>query len=158
MIKPTRAATERPNDTRLPYEGPVIDIRRTLFSVAVVVAIVIISGVVSREIYSGLLRAAIERSSTPLYGEGLVLPPEPRLEGIDMMSATVATNSSSTDEDRLQKFGWIDRERTIIHIPIQKAMELAVEQGWLRSTSSPPDDRPQHSDIPKPAEESSSAR
>ena len=43
--------------------------------------------IVSREVYSGLLRPSSERSPTPLYGEGLVLPAEPRLEGIEMMSA-----------------------------------------------------------------------
>jgi hypothetical protein len=156
MKKPTRAAMERSDQTRLHYEGPGIDTRRTLFSAAVVVATVVISCVVSREIYSGMVRPSIDRSSTPLYGEGLVLPAEPRLEGIEMMSAAGAATSAA-DEDRLQQFGWIDREKKIVHIPIQKAMELAVEQGWLRSAAPPPDDRPKHTDNAKPAEESPSA-
>ena len=157
MRKPTRSAADRSDDTRLHYEGPAIDTRRTLFSAAVVVATVVVSCVVSREIYSGMVRPSIDRSSTPLYGEGLVLPAEPRLEGIEMMSAT-GTATSAAGEDRLQKYGWIDREKKTIHIPIQKAMELAIEQGWLRSTTPPVNDQPKHTDNSTPANESHSAR
>ena len=108
------------------------------FGQPAVIATVVLSCMASRAIYSRLLLPPADRSSTPLYGEGLTLPAEPRLEGIEMMSVSGAA-ASAANEDRLQKYGWVDREKKIVHIPIQRAMELAIERGWLRTAHpSPP--------------------
>ncbi len=157
MKSATHATAGRSDTGAVHYEKPTIDTKRTLLSAAVVVATIVMSGVVARETYLGLRRPPIERSSTPLYGEGLVLPAEPRLEGIEMMSATSTANLNA-EENRLQNYGWIDREKRIVHIPIQAAMELAIEQGWLRSAVPTPDNRPKQPDNLTPVNESPSPR
>jgi hypothetical protein len=152
MTRPTRAAGIPSGIANLHHEGPTIDIARTLFSAAVVVATVLLSCVASRAIYTVLLRHTSDRSRTPLHGEGLILPVEPRLEGIEMMSAVGAASSAAND-DRLQTYGWIDREKKIVRIPIQRAMELAVERGWLRSMLPTRDNGPKRTDNSKTSAE-----
>jgi hypothetical protein len=76
-----------------------------------------------------MLRPPGDRSPTPINGKGLVLPNAPLLEGIEKMSAA----TSAPIDDHLQKYGWVDREKKIVHIPIQRAMDLAVERDWLPS-------------------------
>jgi hypothetical protein len=59
-----------------------------------------------------------------------------------MMSADRATGQA-TEEERLQKYGWVDRDKKIVRIPIEQAMKLAIEQGWLRSAAPASGDRSQ---------------
>lgn len=137
MSKPPRAATG-PEVASLHYEQPAVPIGRVLFWVATVVVTVVLSVIISRAIYVGLVRPARDRSATPLYGQGLVLPAEPRLEGIEMMSADRARNTPP-DEAKLHTYGWVDRDKKIVRIPIEQAMKLAVEQGWLHSSTAADD-------------------
>src|SRR5258705_12821172 len=88
----------------------------------------VLTCVASGAIYKSILRLPNKRSPTPINGEGLILPAEPRLEGIEKMSAATSTPI----DDHLQKYGWVDREKKIVHIPIQLAMDLAIESDWLR--------------------------
>jgi hypothetical protein len=83
-----------------------------------------------------------------LYGEGLTLPAEPRLEGIEMMSAST-TATSSTNDDRLQSYGWTNREKRTIHVPIQRAMDLAVERDWLHGAATTQNESPRRIDTSK---------
>ena len=157
MRRPTRAVPAPPGVTNLHHEGPTIDTFRTLLWAAAVVATVVLSCAASREIYSRLVRPANDRSSTPLHGEGLILPAEPRLEGIEMMSLSDAA-ASADNEDRLQTYGWVDREKKTVHIPIQRAMELAIERGWLRTAAPAPADGSRPSDKQKISDGKQSAR
>lgn len=54
------------------------------------------------------------------YPRGPDPQPEPRqqLEHLRQTSAA-----------RLESYGWVDRERGIVHIPIERAMELAARRG-----------------------------
>lgn len=157
MSRPTRAVPAASGVSNVHHEGPAIDTFRTLLWAAVVVATVVLSCAASRAIYSRLMRPASDRSSTPLHGEGLILPAEPRLEGIEMMSLNDAA-ASAADEDRLQTYGWVDREKKTVHIPIQRAMELAIERGWLRTATPTTEDSSKRTDKPKTSSENHSAR
>jgi hypothetical protein len=53
------------------------------------------------------------------------LPPEPRLEGIE--TAPVQRTEQEA-EARLHRYGWVDREKGIVHMPIQEAMQLLLER------------------------------
>ncbi len=106
----------------------------TVFSVAVVAALVIGCCVVGRWIFGELLEPADKRSNTSLTGEGLVLPPKPRLEGIEMISAANEENNAriveqQTELEQLQTYGWVNKEQRIVRIPIQRAMQLMIENG-----------------------------
>jgi hypothetical protein len=37
--------------------------------------------------------------------------------------------------DLLERYGWMNREAGIVHIPIEEAMRLTVERGVLQSTA-----------------------
>lgn len=151
-------AVDAPSDLKDGHhEGPAIDTARTLFWAGVVIATVVLSCLASRAVYSALFLGPSDRSPTPLYGEGLTLPAEPRLEGIEMMSAASAGTSPAND-DRSQKYGWIDRDKKTVHIPIQRAMDLAIERGWLRNTSPIQDQTSKHIDSSKTSAENKSAR
>jgi hypothetical protein len=52
--------------------------------------------------------------------------PEPRLQ-VDNASDFIALRSAN--DARLATFGWVDRERKIVHLPIEQAMSLTVERG-----------------------------
>ena len=157
MNSPTRAAPVSPGVSDAHHEGPAIDTVRTLLWAASVVVTVVLSCAASRAIYSGLVRPASERSSTPLYGQSLILPAEPRLEGIEMMSMNDAATSAAI-EDRLQTYGWVDREKKTVRIPIQRAMELAIERGWFRTATPVPADGSIPSEKQKASEGKQSVR
>lgn len=118
------------------HESPEPDLPITLISTASIIVTVILACIASWVVYGAVVRPASERDLTPLYGEGLVLPVEPRLEGIEMMSA--AENGAARADaaaSQLQTFGWVDREKRVVRIPIREAMELAIERSWLPSTA-----------------------
>jgi hypothetical protein len=73
-----------------------------------------------------------------MYGEGLVLPPSPRLEGIDMLSG-IENKESAAAVSQLHSYGWTDRDKRLVHVPIDRAMQLAIELNWLPSSTPEPD-------------------
>ncbi|HEY2828203.1 MAG TPA: hypothetical protein VGJ04_11445 [Pirellulales bacterium] len=114
----------------------------TVFSAAVVGAIVIGSCIVSRWIFGLLTEPADLRSNTSVTGVGLTLPPEPRLEGIEMMSAAQQSNATQlsvlqTEQEQLQTYGWVNKDQRTVRIPIRRAMKIVVEQGLPASVGSP---------------------
>jgi hypothetical protein len=120
------------------HESPEVDVARTILSTAAVAATVVITCIVSRWVFFGLVKPLGERSATPLYGDGLVLPPAPRLEGIEMMSDLPLNNEQVAAVRQLQTYGWADRDKRLVRIPIERAMQLAIERDWLPSVVGPP--------------------
>lgn len=43
----------------------------------------------------------------------------------------IAAERSAQKRERLESYGWVDSEKTQVHIPIERAMKLAVERGKL---------------------------
>lgn len=67
---------------------------------------------------------------TPMYPlaitEGTKLPPEPRLQ----TNPREDLRELRDGEDAiLHSYGWVDRNAGVVHIPIDQAMKLTVEQG-----------------------------
>lgn len=53
--------------------------------------------------------------------------PAPRLEGIERESGTSRIAAArQLAEEKMKRYGWIDRQKGIVHVPIDKAMEQAV--------------------------------
>jgi hypothetical protein len=154
MKSPNRAAGVPSGIANIGHECPTIDTPRTIVSAGLVIAMIVLSCVASGAIYTAILRPSGERSPMPIYGEGLILPAEPRLEGIEKMSAATSTRT----DDQLQKYGWVDREKRIVHIPIQRAMDLAIERDWLRGAKPTQNSAPNQTDLPKTSSDKSSAR
>lgn len=58
------------------------------------------------------------------------LPPEPRLQ---QFPRTEYYQFWMSEQQRLQNYGWVNKDAGIVHIPIADAMRLAVERGVVRS-------------------------
>lgn len=55
------------------------------------------------------------------------LPPQPRLQvepRVDLRELR------SREEAKLHSYGWVDRNAGVVHIPIERAMDLALEKGF----------------------------
>lgn len=55
-----------------------------------------------------------------------IRPPQPELQ---LNPANDLAKLRAAKEDRLQSYGWVDREHGIIHIPIDRAMDTIAAQG-----------------------------
>ena len=126
-------------DTR--FERKDIDIRPLLSIAGGLVVVVVIVCLVSWWVFD-LLQArdrATKVSPFPLAAEERKqlegrrqLPAEPHLEQIDRMEAAAGhqlpTRLYNTELERLKSYGWVDEEKKIVHIPIEQAMNMIVEQ------------------------------
>jgi hypothetical protein len=113
----------------------------TIFSGAVVGLTVIGCCIVGRWLFGELLEPADIRSNTSATGAGLVLPPTPQLEGIEMMSAAAQTDTAQlsplqAEQSQLQTYGWVNQEQRTVRIPIYRAMEIVLEKGLPANTGS----------------------
>lgn len=54
------------------------------------------------------------------------LPPEPRLQ---VAPSVELEKLRKEEEERLKSYGWVDRKERIVHIPIDKAVEVLLERG-----------------------------
>jgi hypothetical protein len=66
---------------------------------------------------------ALQQPAVRLPAEGF---PEPRLQADNSSDLVQLRGVSDT---RLATFGWVDRDRKIVHLPIDRAMSLTVERG-----------------------------
>ena len=53
-------------------------------------------------------------------------PPDPRLRVTPRADLAAMRN---TEEHVLQSYGWVDREKNIVRVPIERAMEALVKKG-----------------------------
>jgi len=64
------------------------------------------------------------------------LPPEPRLQNTPVRDLD---KFRAREEHLLASYGWADKEKTKVRIPIARAMELLVERGEPKIETQPPD-------------------
>jgi hypothetical protein len=88
--------------------------------------------------YELLIRQAIETEQPyPLVvAQEERLPPAPRLQ---QFPRTELYQFRLDEQNLLDRYGWMNRDAGIIHIPIQEAMRLTLERGLLRSAPAPDD-------------------
>jgi hypothetical protein len=101
---------------------------KPLMIAAVVLVVGLIVAVVGMERLFGFLarrEAARSNPASPLAASRPEAPPEPRLqtEPIDDLRALRAREESALDS-----YGWVDRERGVVRMPIERAMELTLER------------------------------
>jgi hypothetical protein len=139
----TNAAHTASDHTAIGHEYRDVSTGWTIFSAAVVAAIVIGCCIAGRWVFAQLQEPAELRSVTSANGEGLVLPPAPRLEGIEMMTAAQQADEPAlpnvqTETEQLQSYGWVSQDRRTVHIPIQQAMKIVAEKGLSAIHPAPP--------------------
>ena len=82
-------------------------------------------------------REAVSVPEFPLAaGQERRLPAGPRLQQIP---ANEIFQVRTTEAERLNSYGWIDRNAGTVHIPIADAMRLTLERGLPSRTQAPPE-------------------
>jgi len=130
------------SDTESPansgYETTDVNPRTLLASVALLAAVLVLSVVAAVVLFDVFAEQAAQRDPkvSPLAPAESQVPPEPRLvvrEHADLESVLKG------EEELLRgpkAYGWVDKERGIVRIPIERAMELIAKEG-LQSRPSP---------------------
>jgi hypothetical protein len=121
------ADAPRQDNPAVSHESSDVDLRRiTYWGVGLTAAVVLIlvmlfwlfSFFSKRESRLGHDPVGIRQSTPPTTGPPLQL--SPRSEMAEMRAA----------EDKiLQSYGWIDQQKGVVRIPIERAMELTAERG-----------------------------
>ena len=65
-------------------------------------------------------------------GKGQVTPPNANTPVTDLVDMRRA------EDEVLHSYGWVDKQRGVVHIPIEKAKELLVQRGVEQASSLPP--------------------
>ena len=95
-----------------------------LFAVGLVVAVLIATGVFS--LLSGRPPQFVYPPAGLANAPGPTLPPPPQLEAVPGQQFQ---QFRTGEEQMLRSYGWIDKNRGIVRIPIDRAMQLIVAQG-----------------------------
>ena len=81
----------------------------------------------------GAARHSTEVAPEAVFGEKPP-PPEPRLQA---MPAVDLAEHRAREEERLSTYGWIDRDAGVVHIPIERAMQLVAGEGLPAAKNAP---------------------
>jgi hypothetical protein len=113
---------------QLGYEVRDADVKAILWFGLILAVVLVVVAVIIGLLYGFLGIRYVERASPPppLLEEAQGLPPQPRLQRdpVEDMEQMQAEN-----EAVLNSYGWVDEEAGIVHIPIERAMELTLERG-----------------------------
>jgi len=69
---------------------------------------------------------------SPLTAER-VPPPRPRLQTMETQGEDLVTNRA-VEKQTLTSYGWVDKKSGVVRIPVQRAMDLALERGLVKSS------------------------
>lgn len=112
----------------LGYEVRDINLRNLVWLTIILIVIVgVMSGLVG--LLYGFLNvnnAARSAPPPPLLEEAQGLPPGPLLQRDPEQNMQQMKNEQDAV---LNNYGWVDKEAGVIHIPIERAMELTLERG-----------------------------
>jgi hypothetical protein len=90
--------------------------------------------------FYGSLNAKAYPRQYPMAQVGApVPPPEPRLQTQPRQDLK---NLRAEEQKRLESYGWVDPSRGDVHIPIDRAMELLLQQGLPARAEMPPGTSP----------------
>jgi hypothetical protein len=103
------------------------NIRALLIFAAALVATVLVVAFAMVRTFKYFETTQSEGSSTSPFAKGRPLPPQPQLQvepRVDLLELRVR------EEAKLHSYGWVDRSAGVVHIPIERAMDLALEKGF----------------------------
>ena len=95
-----------------------------LLSIAIGAVLVYIASAFMIHLYRPSL---IHPGESPALTDLARQPPEPRLE---VNPAADLEALRKAEDDLLNHYGWVDRSAGVAHIPIDEAMDLALERGY----------------------------
>ena len=95
------------------------------------VVLLLLSVLLMRLVFTYLAAREARQSPPPnplAQSFGRQLPPEPRLQ-TDPRKDLLQLRAE--EQAALESYGWVDRKAGVVHIPIERAMQLLVERGLL---------------------------
>ena len=107
-----------------PYEERIRPV--VLFTVWLAVGTVAVLGLM--RLAHGAFEAEAREGSKPIHPLAAEReePPEPRLQ--DAPAADLDA-FRAREQERLSTYGWIDRQAGVVHMPIERAMEIVAREG-----------------------------
>ena len=108
----------RPNG----YEKKDVDFSIVAMFLGALLVMMLLVGVAARVVY----RMASSPQALKAGGSGIPLPPEPRLQANPTGSYKAFR---AKEENLLTHYGWADRSKGIVRIPIDRAIDLVLERG-----------------------------
>ena len=102
---------------------------------AVTAAVVVILSLIVIGVGATLITAHEGGTWATVVGAGDRAPVRPRPQSILGVYQTLINGSESTahdrqrDRERLSSYGWVDRSRGVVHIPIERAMAMVAKEG-----------------------------
>jgi len=133
------------------YETRDLSVRASiLFGVFLLLAAVVVHLVVwLLYVHFGTEAASADVRQYPLAQVGRpVLPPEPRLQ---VQPREDLKDLRRQEDAILSSYGWVDRNTGVMRIPVDRAMQLAIERGLLSAQDAAP---PGSGNTPPPASSS----
>ncbi len=111
------------------HETSDVNIRGILvFAVGLIVAAVIIHALIW--LMFRALDASASRKVTPQYPLAITqenrLPPEPRLQTNPRQDLN---DLRTAEEQVLESYGWVDKNKGVVRIPIDEAIKLTIQRG-----------------------------
>lgn len=100
------------------------------FAIAVI-ALCVASGILMAALFRGLQRRAENKDRMAIAAAGLerrseIVPPAPRLQ---VYAARHWKEFQAAERERLSAYGWMDRSAGVVHVPIERAMDLIAVRG-----------------------------
>ena len=152
--KRTRNMQPPTTDAPRPAAGPprhepnVVSIRGVVESVvwlvgATVVVLLLMWGVF--RVFSRASRSA-DRPVPPMVQQSLKrLPPAPHLEDRPLAPRAIL---NAQENARLSSYGWVDKNAGVVHVPIDRAIDLLAQRGIAETKGSPGGPAPTPAAVP----------
>jgi hypothetical protein len=116
------------------YEKRDANARNLLLFVAGLFVVLILAAAVSKWTFDYFARVhKLGPPATP-FELGRALPPLPQLQAHPERDLE---ELRAKDQQELNNYGWVDRTRGIVHIPINRAMDLLLERGLPARPAAP---------------------
>lgn len=116
-----------PSDKQRGYETQDLNVGAVGKFLIGLFALICLTLVAMNELFQYFEQRAIRRDvPLPPMLETREVPPEPRLQ---VAPAADLHRLRATEQELLTTYGWVDRERGIVRIPIERAMDLLLERG-----------------------------
>jgi hypothetical protein len=82
-------------------------------------------------IFKAFERGATRRDEASVSAAGLQVPPEvvPPAPRLQVYAVRHWKDFEAAENVRLESYGWMDRSAGVVHIPIERAMELIAQRG-----------------------------
>jgi hypothetical protein len=120
------------------HEERDVSFRPVVRGLAGLVALLIVTGLLMRLFFGFLAEREAKESLPPnplAQNFGRQVPPEPRLQ-TDPLQDLRALHAE--EDALLNSYGWVDRKAGVVHIPVQRAIELLAQRGLPARQLPPP--------------------